>query len=180
MVDCSDFLDRYSEFRDGLLEHDVETAFEAHLDSCSSCARYDRVIGQGVGVFRKLPELTPSYDFEARLQYRLFRLEDERAAARNGSGASLATTMGICAAIALAAWLPTVRPQHSPVRLPPVVAHAPHHYHVEPVIFRAGPIFTSRLQGAPEGYGDLAVFQRPAQSPTVAARPVAAFYLPVP
>lgn len=179
MVDCSDVLDRYSEFRDGVLEHELERAFEAHLQACSSCARYDRVVGEGVGVFRALPELSPSSDFEARLQHRLFSVEDQLNQGRRASGASLATTVGICAAITLGAWLPTVKTDSTPVRLPPVVAHSPYHYQVAPVIFQSAPIFAEAWQPEPSTSGAIGLFTRPVHGPAVAVRPVAAFYSPV-
>ena len=51
---CSQFLDRHTEYRDGYLDEAAEAAMGAHLSGCSSCARYDRVIEQGVSILRSL------------------------------------------------------------------------------------------------------------------------------
>ena len=181
MLDCSEFLDQYSDFRDGLLEEERTAAFHGHLASCSSCARYDRVIGGGVRVLRDLPELTPSFDFEARLQHRIFHLEDTLAGRHHASGASLVATLGICTAIGLGAWLPTMRGAEEPVRLPPVVAHAPHHFEVAPVLFHSGPLLARRAHRPdPVSYQQTTLLQSYSLSSPVAARPVSTFYYPVP
>lgn len=126
MVDCAEFLDSYSDFRDGLLPAERGEGFEAHVQSCDSCARYNRVVGGGVQVFQSLPALTPSPDFEARLLHRLHLLDN--AAGRHGSGASLAVTLMICMALGIGAWLPALRAaEGETVRLPAIVAHAPYH-----------------------------------------------------
>ena len=98
MVDCVDFLDSYSDFRDGLLPADRRAGFEAHLKACDSCARYDRVVGGGVQVFRSLPGPSPSPDFHSRLLKRLHAV-DLMAAGQRGSGASVGVTLAICAAL---------------------------------------------------------------------------------
>lgn len=126
MVDCATFLDEYSDFRDGLLAPDESRAFEAHLAACSSCARYDRVVDRGARILRELPELEPSEDFAARLQHRLFHAEEEmRAPGRTASGAPTAAVLSIAAALALAAWLPALRPAGGMHVLPAAAARAP-------------------------------------------------------
>ncbi|HEU0013145.1 MAG TPA: zf-HC2 domain-containing protein [Longimicrobium sp.] len=82
MIDCGSFLEGYSDYRDGLLPRAEREAFAAHLRVCASCARYDRAVARGAGVLRELPELEVSDDFGARLQHRLFHLEDEMAVRR--------------------------------------------------------------------------------------------------
>jgi len=56
---CSHFLDRHTEYRDGYLDEAAEAAMQAHLSGCSSCARYDRVIEQGVAILRSLEVEAP-------------------------------------------------------------------------------------------------------------------------
>ncbi len=126
MVDCARFLDEYSEFRDGFLAPEESREFEAHLTSCPSCARYDRVVARGGHIFRDLPELQPSEDFAARLQHRIFHLEDEmRAPGRTFSGVPTSAVLSIAAVLALAAWLPVLQPQDRLYHLPAVMASAP-------------------------------------------------------
>src|SRR5690606_36943671 len=138
MVDCSTFLDDYSEFRDGLLGRELERSFRDHLEACPACARYDRVIEQGTRLFRDLPPVEPSHDFVPRPQHRLFHLEEEmRRPGRAGSGASVAFTLAIAAVIGASAWMPAMRPRPAEFHLPPVLAHAPHRVPVGPLLFRA-------------------------------------------
>ena len=82
MMDCGSFLEGYSDYRDGLLPKAEREAFAAHLRVCASCARYDRVVSRAAGVLRELPRLEVSDDFGARLQHRIFHVEDEMAVAR--------------------------------------------------------------------------------------------------
>lgn len=122
MVDCAEFLDRYSEFRDRGLDAEAHARFDEHRRSCLSCARYDRVMMRGVGMLHELPEVKPSPDFMPRLQHRLFHLDDERALRRAGRGAGTPlATLAIAGAIAAAAWTPWLRVQ---VASPPTVASA--------------------------------------------------------
>lgn len=82
MMDCKTFLDRYSDYRDGVLDVEEYAAFDDHLAECGECARYDRVVAGGVQVLRGLPELEVSDDFMERLQHRLWHEQDDMAAAR--------------------------------------------------------------------------------------------------
>jgi hypothetical protein len=126
MVDCTRFLEDYSAFRDGELENDVRVDFEMHLDLCPSCARYDRVISEGVRLYRGAPELSPTDDFMPRLQHRLYHLDEEmRGPGRTGSGARAAVTLAIAASLAGLAWIPALRPAAQPVLLPAVAARPP-------------------------------------------------------
>ncbi|HEX2204382.1 MAG TPA: zf-HC2 domain-containing protein [Longimicrobium sp.] len=121
-MDCQTFLDGYTAFRDDDLSWDERVEFEVHLDECERCARYDRVVRRGTDVLRDLPEVEVSDDFGARLQHRIFHLDDERARARSGVGAG---TLAMAAAIAAVAWVPLVGPRETLLQLPAVAATAP-------------------------------------------------------
>lgn len=97
-MDCDVFLDGYSDFRDGLLAQDARAEFVAHLATCASCARYDRVVGQGVCMLRDESPLEVSEDFMARLQHRIYH-EDEARASR-GRGSRTRVVAGTLAAAA--------------------------------------------------------------------------------
>lgn len=149
MLDCSEFLEGYSGFRDGTLGEVRSADFEEHLGVCDACARYDRVIRDGVALVRELPEIEPSYDFLPRLQHRIYHLEDDRARARQGSGASAVLISGIALAIGATAWAPLLRGGAPVVELPPVVAHAPHKVEALQHLFRAGPLLTDPREPGP-------------------------------
>jgi hypothetical protein len=177
MVDCRDFLDSYSDFRDGLLTTVVMNGFENHLRECESCARYDRVVGGGVQVIRSLPPLAPSPEFQTRLLDRLRFMDIQ--AGEHASGASMGLTLLICIAIGVSAWLPTLRPETDPVRLPPMVAHAPYH-DLAPVLMRGAPVaapsppFTIQ----PAFYGQGLLLDQSAALTSLAYRSGDAFYIP--
>lgn len=173
MVDCAEFLESYSDFCDGCLPAGAADDFEDHLRRCEACARYDRVVRGGVKVFRSLPELDPSPDFQTRLLGRLYALETT---ARRGSGASVSVTMLICLAIGAGAWLPALRSDPGPHRLPPVVAHAPYHGFT-PALAPAGNTFgqTYRVPNQhtlyPQGY----LLETTVTPASLAPRPLSAF-----
>jgi anti-sigma factor RsiW len=70
-VDCSEFLDRYSDYRDGLLSAPRRAAFRAHLAECAACARHDAAVARGVELLQRMREIQPSSDFGIRLRRRL-------------------------------------------------------------------------------------------------------------
>jgi hypothetical protein len=177
MVDCAEFLDSYSDFRDGFMSSERKAGFEAHIQVCGSCARYDRVVGGGVQVFRSLPPVTPSADFQDRLLRRLYATDG--AMGRHGSGASVAVTLMICLALGAGAWLPALRPQADPVRLPPIVAHAPYH-DLAPVLMQgsARGMAASVFQPQPAFYGQGLLLDQSTALTTLAYRPASAIYTP--
>jgi hypothetical protein len=141
MVDCSRFLQDYSAFRDEVLEDEVRVQFEAHLLVCPSCERYDRVISEGVRLYRKCPELEVSDDFLPRLQHRLYHVEEElKGPGRVGSGVRAALPLALAASIAAIAWIPAMRSAPTLHELPPIAARAPLPA-VQPIL-QSGSIFT--------------------------------------
>ena len=125
-MNCQKFLAEYTEYRDGELSWAEREAFDAHVDECESCARYDRVVRQGTDVFRHLPEIEVSDDFGERLQHRLWHVEEEmRAERRRPSSGAATATLSMAAMIALAAWVPLMRSSRPVQELPAVAAKAP-------------------------------------------------------
>lgn len=121
---CQEFLARYSEYLDELLDPMEAARWHHHLGRCASCARYDRVMRQGLELVRDLPSLEPSPDFEARLQHRLFHVRDEREDER-ASGASAVVALAIAGMLAAIAWSPLLRQAPLMIDLPAVQARAP-------------------------------------------------------
>ncbi len=124
-MECKEFLEGYSAFRDGLLEEAEREAFRAHRERCESCARYDRVVRKGTEVLRDLPPVDPPSDFLARLQHRIYHIEDGiplGSVFRGGSAAVLAVAaVGLLAL----AWMPFAVRAPVEVELPTVAVDAP-------------------------------------------------------
>ena len=100
-VACSVFLARHSAWLDDELTPLERAAHERHLAECGSCGRYARVLARGTEVLRGLPQIEPSEDFGARLQHRLFHVDDEAAfegRRRTGRWAATAALLGVIAA----------------------------------------------------------------------------------
>ena len=121
---CQEFLARYSEYLDELLDPMEAARVHHHLSRCASCARYDRVMRQGLELVRELPLVEPSPDFEPRLQHRLFHVRDEQADER-ASGASAVVALAIAGMLAAIAWSPLLRQDPLTIDLPAVQARAP-------------------------------------------------------
>jgi hypothetical protein len=73
---CSDFLDSYSDFRDGLIiDAQVLRRLNHHLSHCPGCRRHDVLVRRGVMALRAGADLCPSADFRRRLRDRLARTD---------------------------------------------------------------------------------------------------------
>src|SRR5258708_38546926 len=69
---CNEFLERHSEFRDGLITSSRELRrFSRHLAHCGMCRRYDATIRQAVQALHSTTPITLSADFRQRLDKRL-------------------------------------------------------------------------------------------------------------
>src|SRR5205809_5539437 len=77
---CAEFLEQYTDFRDGLITAPRELRrFERHLVRCAGCGRYDAAVRRSVLALQAAGTIEPSRDFRRRLDA---RLERERRAAR--------------------------------------------------------------------------------------------------
>ena len=117
---CAEFLERYTDFRDGLITAPRELRrFERHLVHCTGCRRYDTAVRRGVLALQAAGTIEPSRDFRRRLDA---RLERERRAAREvPASAGVAAALVLAAALAMLALEGVRRPEvaRAPV-LPPV------------------------------------------------------------
>jgi hypothetical protein len=141
-MDCAGFLSEYSEYRDGLLPRVEAEAFDGHVSSCTSCARYDRVIRLGSREVAGLPPIAPSEDFMARLQHRLYTVDAERATSARAAGTSSMLVLALAALLGIAAWGPLMQPRKAVIVLPPVTALAPQPRVEVPLLYRTGPFLT--------------------------------------
>ena len=159
---CHEFLERHSEFRDGLISSSRELRrFTRHLAHCSSCRRYDATVRQGVQAVQDLhaaSPITPSADFRQRLDARL-AVERRRVPRPPRSGFSAALL--VLAALALFFFEVWQRPQIQKAPLLPPAAFP------KPVASAALPFVSfqdpraSVVSGNPYPYGT-ALVQPPA------------------
>ncbi len=69
---CTEFLERYSDLRDGRVEGEqLEARLVGHLRGCPACTRYHAVVVRGVMALRALSDLEPSTAFRTTLHQRL-------------------------------------------------------------------------------------------------------------
>ena len=117
---CAEFLERYTDFRDGLMTTPRELRrFTRHVAQCAACRRYDAAVRRGVSALQAAATIEPSPEFRRRLDARLAR---ERGAHRAvPPRAGVAAALFVAAALALVALEGVRRPRvaQAPV-LPPV------------------------------------------------------------
>jgi anti-sigma factor RsiW len=95
---CSEFLERHSDYRDGLITAPRELRrFARHMAHCESCRRYDATVSQAVKVLHAASPISPSPDFRKRLDARLERERRQRPRppARAGISAALLLLAGV-------------------------------------------------------------------------------------
>ena len=105
---CQEFLSRHAEYIDGRMDGEGSARLKGHIEGCESCRRYDRVLRQGLALYRELPPVAPSEDFSERLQHRLLHLQDELSRHDRFAGSGAFASLTIAALIALVAWGPVV------------------------------------------------------------------------
>src|SRR5204863_8237372 len=126
---CAEFLERYTEFRDGLITAPRELRrFGRHLTHCAGCRRYDGAVRRGVLALQAAGTIEPSRDFRRRLDARLER--ERRAAGEVPASAGVAVALASAAGLALLALGGLRRPEAArspalpPVPLPNPASHA--------------------------------------------------------
>lgn len=127
LVECSEFLSRFSEFCDAQTESRLRRRVEAHLEHCEKCARYERTVASGTALLQTLPRVTVSESFRPTLEHRLLHLEDENALARTAAASAVPVLTAVAMAIVLAiiAWSPTLGRSTAEVNLAPIVVSGP-------------------------------------------------------
>ncbi len=152
---CSEFLARYSDFRDGLIGAPREARrFARHIATCASCRRYHDALRHGVVALQTKVREEPDPDFRQRLARRLAVERAQTGRAVIPSRPALAAALLIAAAIGLLAWegARSHPPLASVPPLPPVPFPKP--------VAEAGPPFvsfqdprTAVFSGNPYPYG---------------------------
>jgi anti-sigma factor RsiW len=118
---CREFLERHSEFRDGLITSSRDLRrFARHMTHCTSCRRYDATIREAVRALHSASAIAPSADFRQRLDARL--AVERRRVPRPPAQAGVSATMLVIAAFALFFFELTQRPRIARAPLLPPVA----------------------------------------------------------
>ncbi|OLC07570.1 MAG: hypothetical protein AUH41_10155 [Gemmatimonadetes bacterium 13_1_40CM_66_11] len=118
---CREFLERHSEFRDGLITSPRDSRrFARHLGHCATCRRYNATICQAVRALHATSPITPSADFRQRLDARI--AVERRRVPRTPAQAGLSATMLVIAALALFVFEVAHRPRIARAPLLPPVA----------------------------------------------------------
>jgi hypothetical protein len=102
---CSDFLQFYSNYRDGLIEDPrLEGDIRQHLAGCNRCMDYDASIARGVMLLKATSDIGPSLGFTRRLESRLSQGdgESEHSDVARSVHAAIMVVLMLAAAIALA------------------------------------------------------------------------------
>jgi len=122
---CGEFLDRYTEFRDGLIATPRELRrFQRHLAQCPACRRYDAALRHGVQALHAAAPIQPSADFRRRLDARLAREQAPDAAVPAQAG--LVAAMLVLVALSLLVLEAGRRPQLAQApALPPAASPKP-------------------------------------------------------
>lgn len=106
---CRECLQRYSDFLDETMTAGEMARCRAHLERCTSCARYHRVMRNGLELVRALPPVEPSAEFGDRLRHGIYHVRDARPERRRGSALS-AGVVAVAALAAVALWGPLPSP----------------------------------------------------------------------
>ena len=162
---CTEFLERHSEFRDGLVTSPRDLRrFTRHMAHCPSCRRYDATVREAVQALHAAAPITPSADFRQRLDARLAieRRRVPRPPARSG----FSTALLVLAALALFFFEVSQRPQiQKATLLPPAAFPKPVASATLPFVSFQDPR-ASVVSGNPYPYGTAFV-----QPPTISFQP---------
>lgn len=140
-MSCDEFIQGYSDYRDGLLPEGKRARFDRHIERCDQCARYDSVVDRGVGLWCGLPGAEASPDFLPRLQHRLYHVDDAaRLTSKRALGSAALVAVASVGLLAVT-WLPFATRMTVEVELPPVAVKVPVSAMAErqPSLFEDGP-----------------------------------------
>lgn len=113
---CSEFLEQYSDYRDGILADPAEfDRMRQHLAECPRCRTYDARIARGVTALRSFAEIQPSLQFRRRLARQLAQSTTDPLPI-TPAPAGLMVAFMLAAAVLLLVWPSTKRPTARPER----------------------------------------------------------------
>lgn len=148
-MDCKDFRNNHCAFTDDTLAGVEVVQMQLHLAECERCARFDWSVRRSLLVFKNLPTIEPSADFEARLQEKIQQSITAQAAQRRSfrlAGAAAAVFGAV-----MLGYIVTALPasdMREDIVMPPVIASVPDFD--GPAVSAAGPaLVTSVSAGLP-------------------------------
>jgi hypothetical protein len=110
-MDCSEFLELYSDYRDGRLDDArVTRSVREHLSECEACMRYDASVCRGVMALRSTDELEPTRP----ISFSGMALLPDSAETHSPMPAKFVGGLMVAAAIALLLWPQTEEPLDPP------------------------------------------------------------------
>ena len=126
-MDCQEYLRKFSDYFDGPADTELSRAMEEHRTACAGCARYVEILVAGAGALRNLPPIDLPNDFRARLDHRIFHIEDGPSIAREslGTGATTVSILALAALLAVSAWAPVVGTPRPMAELPALIVEGP-------------------------------------------------------
>jgi hypothetical protein len=163
---CNEFLERHSDYRDGLITAPRELRrFARHMAYCASCRRYDATVREAVQVLHSASPIAPTADFRQRLDARL--AVERRRVPRPPARAGVSAALLILVALAMFFFEVGRRPQMAPPApaLPPVAFPKPVASARLPFVSFQDPR-ASIISGNPYPYGTALV-----QPPTIILQP---------
>ena len=102
---CTEFLELYSEYRDGLIASSaLERSMLRHVATCQTCMRYNARVSRGVTAMRAFSDLEPTAGFRGKLDGRLARaaMVEEEPVLPGPTG--LMVGLMVAAALAIVIW----------------------------------------------------------------------------
>ncbi len=126
---CSEFIQGFSDYIDGVSNSDGIEAARTHLQSCESCRRYEHTYRRGVTLLKSFSDLTVHDGFEPELERRL-RKDTALALQSLGrrpafSGSPMTMVLGMALVLVGAAWSPFLFSGGVEVDLRPIRAATP-------------------------------------------------------
>jgi hypothetical protein len=179
VMSCDQFIERYSDFRDGLLDPGALAEIESHLADCPCCVRYHQVMQRALDLLADVPCAESSDDFMPRLRHRLYNVDSGISEGRRSFVGS-AALVGVAAVGLLALfWLPFAASVPVEMELSAISAQLPPPGADElPALFRSGPfVRTLLLEGELHLDGYLPEFEWPPRPQKFSAVAIEASYL---
>jgi hypothetical protein len=127
-MDCKTFRDNHTVFVDLACSALEESEMREHVNGCPNCARHDTLVRRSLMLFRSLPTIEPSADFQARLDARLRATSIDRFAGPRRWRRSYRSYAALAAGVAFVTYIAADLLRDAgptEIRLAPVVAMAP-------------------------------------------------------
>lgn len=143
-MDCREFRENHCAFTDDTLAGVEIVRMQCHIAECEQCARLDWSIRRSLMVFKNLPSIEPSDNFQAGLQAKI-----ERSVAAQASQERSFRVAGAAAVVfgaAMLGYIVTALPSselREDILMPPVIATAPD-FDI-PAVTAAGPTIVASV-----------------------------------